>query len=708
MSQLRTLDYGAPRKTRLLNSWFLNIIPSRRVYSGFAVHAQSTPSLNLDLVAGILISQDGVVIEETGDLVGVLAVDPDLSYPRIDLVVARHTYGTINTPQTYEVIKGEAGNPPAPPALPDHCIPLAEVYVQAGATEILEHFINPCLYYTNSLSTQNLMRSQFAELRPESMVRHGGVGSQIWINAGTFVKSDGTGVFNFTGQATPGFDSVTDPTHERIDIVTITDTGYVEIIKGAEALIGSAAPPDYPTDRQVVAEVVISGASYEVLVNESDIHDVRFFFNLGGGGGGGGIGNEIYRMDIIAAADQTVVPLSFNYNPGHNELFTYSSGMMMSVGSDYTETNSSTITFATPRVVGEYITVIKVGLSINSLVAPVSLYEVYSASASQTDFTLTGTYRVGTDELLVFRNGKRLEVGNEYLEISPQTVSLINPCVAGDRVIFQTMGATKMVDKGVSTILSKLVLGSDVIAPDTRVRIESGAIVGTDDDTATIEVTANLIVDILKTGGPGAGGLDSGTPSPNNWYAIWLIKNASNGVVDGLFSLSFYNPVMPAGYTLKRRIGAVYYMTDGASDRFRHFRQCMNHVSIQDKNKRALHSGTVSVRTWRTISLATFVPPTFKEVDLEASLCADDLEIRIHSNNTEALPSTGMTTLLDDNIGTVIAMISTNGAISFASANHISGFALPTTNLYWYVNNHGSTYSLTEFNIGVTGYADLL
>lgn len=59
----------------------------------------------------------------------------------------------------------------------------------------------------------------------------------------------------------------------------------------------------------------------------------------------------------------------------------------------------------------------------------------------------------------------------------------------------------------------------------------------------------------------GFGGLDTGTKEANKWYHVWLISRQSDGAVNALFSLSATNPVMPSGWTEKRRIGAIG--TDG-------------------------------------------------------------------------------------------------------------------------------------------------
>lgn len=52
----------------------------------------------------------------------------------------------------------------------------------------------------------------------------------------------------------------------------------------------------------------------------------------------------------------------------------------------------------------------------------------------------------------------------------------------------------------------------------------------------------------------GAGGLDTGSASPNTFYHVWAISNGTT--TTGLLSLSSTAPIMPAGYIYKARIGA--------------------------------------------------------------------------------------------------------------------------------------------------------
>jgi hypothetical protein len=63
--------------------------------------------------------------------------------------------------------------------------------------------------------------------------------------------------------------------------------------------------------------------------------------------------------------------------------------------------------------------------------------------------------------------------------------------------------------------------------------------------------------------GSGNGGLDTGSIAANTWYHAFLIKRPDSGVVDVLFSLSATLPVLPANYTLFRRIFSV--KTDSSS-----------------------------------------------------------------------------------------------------------------------------------------------
>ena len=65
-----------------------------------------------------------------------------------------------------------------------------------------------------------------------------------------------------------------------------------------------------------------------------------------------------------------------------------------------------------------------------------SLYESYKATSEQTDFSLAGSYRVGTHELLVYVNGVRQTLGKDYREVNNRTVRFIEKLEAEDYVLF--------------------------------------------------------------------------------------------------------------------------------------------------------------------------------------------------------------------------------------------------------------------------------
>lgn len=118
---------------------------------------------------------------------------------------------------------------------------------------------------------------------------------------------------------------------------------------------------------------------------------------------------------------------------------------------------------------------------------------------------------------------------------------------------------------GISNFLqiAGLTLSNNIALPDVAVDVASGTCT---DKTGV--VTMNLTVAITKrlnalwAAGSGNGGLDVATSVGSTSYNFFLIYNPATQAVDGLFSTSFNNPVMPVGYTLSRYIGTV--ITNGA------------------------------------------------------------------------------------------------------------------------------------------------
>lgn len=91
-------------------------------------------------------------------------------------------------------------------------------------------------------------------------------------------------------------------------------------------------------------------------------------------------------------------------------------------------------------------------------------------------------------------------------------------------------------------------------------------------NTVMLELSSSITkrLDAPWAAGTNQGGLDTGTKGVNGSYHLYLIQRAADGSIDALFSTSATNPVMPAGYSHRRRIGAV--TTDGGGN-IRAFRQ---------------------------------------------------------------------------------------------------------------------------------------
>ena len=120
---------------------------------------------------------------------------------------------------------------------------------------------------------------------------------------------------------------------------------------------------------------------------------------------------------------------------------------------------------------------------------------------------------------------------------------------------------------------------------------------------------ANVDFNIDMTNPIGAGGLDQGTEEASTWYAIWVIYDVRTGVVSGLFSKSKTNPVMPSGYSKKRRLG--WIRNDSVSNFWPLIYQKGTSVFFCEPMS-VLTNG--SAEEWATVSCSSVIPVTAAEV----------------------------------------------------------------------------------------------
>jgi hypothetical protein len=105
--------------------------------------------------------------------------------------------------------------------------------------------------------------------------------------------------------------------------------------------------------------------------------------------------------------------------------------------------------------------------------------------------------------------------------------------------------------------LAGCTLSNNATTPNTKLDVAAG--VCADDTNAQMLALAAGTIDFGTTG---VNGLDAGTIASSTWYHVFGIGKA-DGTTGLLSSTSLSAPTMPAGYTLKRRLGSV--KSDGSA-----------------------------------------------------------------------------------------------------------------------------------------------
>lgn len=146
----------------------------------------------------------------------------------------------------------------------------------------------------------------------------------------------------------------------------------------------------------------------------------------------------------------------------------------------------------------------------------------------------------------------------------------------------------------------KLKIANNAALPNSRIDVSADELVaknttGTSQLLAALSATADITAS-------GANGLDTGAEAASTWYYLWAIakEDATKAV---LLSASATAPTMPAGYTYKALVGAVF---NDAGSNFLKFRQFGKKV-VYEERKAVLSGGAAAGETAVTIS--GFVPP---------------------------------------------------------------------------------------------------
>jgi hypothetical protein len=222
-----------------------------------------------------------------------------------------------------------------------------------------------------------------------------------------------------------------------------------------------------------------------------------------------------------------------------------------------------------------------------------------------------------------------------------------------------------------------LTIKNNEVNPNSQIDITIAEIVLKDAAGKALLVSnVNETCDITVSG---ANGLDTDTEAASTWYHIWAIAK-SDGTSAALFSTSSTSPTMPASYTYKAYLGAIY---NNSSSDFITLHQTGKTVSIPDVS--VLSNGTAT--SYTAVSLTTAVPTTAKKVYMivgwsAAGVATKYIYVAPKSNG----------------IGRILRYVDSSGDNEFGSSSHYIHIIEPQT-VYYLVSD-----SIIEGHMTVTGW----
>lgn len=244
---------------------------------------------------------------------------------------------------------------------------------------------------------------------------------------------------------------------------------------------------------------------------------------------------SINQNVTTATAGQTVFNTPSTYAVGQGQTMVFINGLRVLLGTDYTESSTTTITLVVGVTAGTEVAIIVSGQLTNTPNTVVA-QSTTVATAGQTIFTTPANYTPGTNSVIVFLNGARLALGTDYTESSVNSITFTNGVTAGGEVgiyLFSQVGniigaANPMVSPG------DLIVGGGSGSP-TRLGLgANGAVLAVRGGAATW-ASPGLTTVIIST---------NTTATQNNMYgltaALTLTLPASPAVNDvvGFVNLS--------------------------------------------------------------------------------------------------------------------------------------------------------------------------
>lgn len=151
-------------------------------------------------------------------------------------------------------------------------------------------------------------------------------------------------------------------------------------------------------------------------------------------------------------------------------------------------------------------------------------------------------------------------------------------------------------------------------------------------------------LDASWAAGTNQGGLDAGSKAAGSWYAVYVIKNVTTGAVDVLFSLSATSPVLPSGYTVKRRIA--WILTDGSASIAQYTQRGDDFTFSSSVLDASTTLGTTAVLYTVTVPPSLVTDPIWTKTIVNGGDASSNYYIRISSPyQTDVVPSASIAQL---------------------------------------------------------------
>ena len=155
----------------------------------------------------------------------------------------------------------------------------------------------------------------------------------------------------------------------------------------------------------------------------------------------------------------------------------------------------------------------------------------------------------------------------------------------------------------------RLRVSNNDVTPATSIDMSARSITMFDSNSRPMPVK-NFSTTVDCTG-IGVNALDESILSSNKWYYFYAIAK-TDGTNAGIASLSATTPIMPTGYTYKKLVSAIYYLTTGVSN-FRPIHQFDRWVEYDSP---FLLYGADS-NSWTAKSLSALVPSLSTKIKLQ-------------------------------------------------------------------------------------------